>query len=212
MSSELEDLASSVLAYDAEAARNAAERVLAAGIDPLAAIEKGLAKGVKELGKRFEKGEIFLPHLVAGAEAMKAAMSILEPRIAEGKKRKSSGKLVIGTVHGDIHDIGKNLVSSMLRASGLEVHDLGRDVPNETFVEKVRQLKPQLLGLSALMMTTVPAQKEVIDAVKRNRLKVQVMVGGAPVNAEWARKIGAEGYADNAMDAVKLADRLMKKH
>ncbi|MEM1550264.1 MAG: cobalamin-dependent protein, partial [Candidatus Methanomethylicia archaeon] len=157
-------------------------------------------------------GEIFLTELAIAAEAMKEALKIFEPAILKsGRERKVLGRIVIGTVEGDIHDIGKNIVSTLLMASGFEVIDLGVDVPVEVFVEKVKELKPDILALSALMTTTMIKMVDVIKALEREGLrdKVKVMIGGAPTSKDWAREIGADGHGVDAIEAVEVAKKLI---
>ncbi len=201
-----------VLEGEIELAGELAEKAVELGIHPLEAIEEGFTAGINEVGERFEEGDMFLPELVAAAEAMKAALAILEPLLLEQQaKRKIMGRVVIGTMLHDIHDIGKDMVASMLTAAGFEVHNLGVNVPTDTFVDKVRELKPHILGLSALLTTTMPEQEAVIKALEKEGLRqeVKVVVGGAPVNQGWADTIGADGFAENAIDAVKLARGLV---
>ncbi len=201
-----------VLEGEIELAGELAEKAVELGIHPLEAIEEGFTAGINEVGERFEQGDMFLPELVAAAEAMKAALAVLEPLLLEQQaKRKIMGRVVIGTMLHDIHDIGKDMVASMLTAAGFEVHNLGVNVPTDTFVDKVRELKPHILGLSALLTTTMPEQEAVIKALEKEGLRqeVKVVVGGAPVNQGWADTIGADGFAENAIDAVKLARGLV---
>lgn len=196
---------------DEEAARLAQEAV-SRGISPLEAINEGFSKGILEVGERFAKGIFFLPEIVMGAEAMKAAISVLEPELLRRKEeRQSLGLAVAGTVAGDIHDIGKNLVCTLLTASGFDVINLGVDVSTDTFVKEVRERQPDLLLLSALITTTMVNQRSVIQALKEAgiRDKVKVMVGGAPVTPSWAEEIEADGYAENATEAVKVAKWLV---
>jgi len=209
----IEDLRNAVINYDAEGAENLAKKALSMNIDPLKVIEEGLTVGIREVGEKFANGEIFLPELIMAAEAMKKALDVLLPELKKtGKERKVLGKVVIGTVAGDIHSIGKNIVASMLIANGFEVYDIGEDVPAEKFVEKVKELKPNIVGLSALMTTTLPEQKKVIEALKREGLrdKVKVIIGGAPTSMEWAEEIGADGWAPDASEAVKVAKKLLR--
>lgn len=189
-----------------------AREALALGIDPLDAINKGFVEGVNFVGEQFGAGEMFLPDLVMAGEAMKMAVSVLEPEMKRrGSQRANLGTVVLGTVKGDIHEIGKTLVMTMLSASGFQVHDLGVDVPAEKFIAKVREVNADIVGLSALLTTTMPGQRLVIDALVAEglRAKVKVMVGGAPVSHAWAREIGADGYGEDAMAAVALAKRLV---
>ncbi len=208
----LAKLEKGVIEGDAEAVETAAKEAVAAGLDPLDAIENGLAKGVRVVGDGFGKGELFLTDLVAAAEAMKAGLKILKPLILQRSKEvKTLGKVLIGTVAGDIHDIGKSIVASLLFANGFEVIDLGVDVPAEVFIEKVKELQPDILGLSALMTTTMLSQKDVIEGLKRAgiRDKVKVMIGGAATNLDWAREIGADAWAADAVEAVAKAKELV---
>jgi len=206
------ELKRTVLSYDVEGAMLAAKKAVEVGVDPLRAIEDGLAQGIREVGGKFGKGEIFLPELVMAAEAMKRALEVLEPELKRKKKeRKTLGRVLLGTVAGDIHSIGKTIVAAMLTANGFEVYDLGEDVPVERFVEKVRELKPDILGLSALLTTTLPAQGIVIETLKREGLRktLKVIIGGAPASKEWAEKIGADGYGANAVEAVQISKKLL---
>ncbi|MEM2015704.1 MAG: corrinoid protein [Candidatus Methanomethylicia archaeon] len=208
----LNKLMEAILNYDIEGAIKAAEEALKYGLDPIDAIENGLAKGIKIVGEKFGSGEIFLTELAIAAEAMKEALKIFEPAILKsGRERKVLGRIVIGTVEGDIHDIGKNIVSTLLMASGFEVIDLGVDVPVEVFVEKVKELKPDILALSALMTTTMIKMVDVIKALEREGLrdKVKVMIGGAPTSKDWAREIGADGHGVDAIEAVEVAKKLI---
>lgn len=184
---------------------------LAAGTEPLAIIESGLVPGMRIVGEKFSCGEYFLPNLIVAAKGMKQAMQLLEPELRNRQQAvKSPGTVVIGTVQGDIHEIGKSLVATMLAANGFEVHDLGVDVPIDKFVGTVRQTGANLVGLSSLLTTTMVMQRKVIEALAAAgvRNQVKVMVGGAPVSRKWAEEIGADGYAEDAVDAVDLAMRL----
>ena len=205
-------MAASVIDGEIEQAAVLAQKALAQGLDPIVAIEQGYAAGIRDVGERFARGECFLPHLAMGAEAMKSAMAVLEPEMARRQQERATlGRVVIGTVAGDIHEIGKTLVATMLVANGFTVKDLGVNVPAERFVEAVGQEKAQLVGLSALLTTTMLAQREVVAALERAGLRgqVKVMVGGAPVSASWAQEIGADGYAEDAVGAVRKAKELL---
>jgi trimethylamine corrinoid protein len=209
----LEKLAKMVISGDVDAAKSAVKESLRAGLDPLKIVEEGLAKGIRIIGEEYGRGEIFLTDLLMGAEVVKAGMNLINPEIQKQKKElKKVGKMVVGTVAGDIHDLGKNIVAALFSAHGFEVVDLGVDVPDQTFIEKVKELKPDILGMSALMTATIPKQLDVINALKGAGLRerVKVMVGGAAVNQDFAREIGADGYAENANDAVAKAKELIK--
>jgi corrinoid protein of di/trimethylamine methyltransferase len=205
------ELENSIKNYDKEAAIEAAKKALKMGLDPIEVIEKGLAKGLREVGTRYENGEIFMVELVAAAEAMKSAMKILEPEILKRKsERKVLGKVVLGTVAGDIHDIGKNIVASLLIAAGFEVYDLGTDVPVEKFIEKAKEVKADVIGASALLTTTMLVQKDLAEAIKRSSLDVKYIIGGAAVSPQWAEEIGA-AYAQDASSAVEVIKNLIKQ-
>ncbi len=209
-----DEMKTAVLEGEIEAAEEIARKALEMGIPPLECIEEGFVAGINEVGRLFEEGEMFLPELVAAAEVMKAALAVLEPELQKQQvTRDIPGKVVIGTMYNDIHDIGKDMVASMLTAAGFEVHNLGVNVPCETFIGKVKELKPDILGLSALLTTTMPEQKKVIEALEKEGLRqsVKVMVGGAPINQEWADSIGADGFAENAIEAVKVARSLVNE-
>ena len=201
-----------IIEGDKDEAEALAELAIKEKIDLNEVIEKGYTPGIQKVGDLWEKGEYFLPELITGAECMKAAMEVLQPELEKAKiTTKSKGKVVIGTVEGDIHDIGKSLVASMLSANGFEVIDLGADVKLETFIEKAEELNADFICLSALLTTTMLGQKKVIEILKEKNLTSQfiVLVGGAPVDQKWADGIGADGYAENAMIAVKIAKKLI---
>jgi len=202
-----------VIDGEKERAVELAQEALHLEIPPLEAIDKGYIVGIQKVGELFEKGDFFLPGLVMGAEAMQAGLAVLGPELKRRhQERERSGSAIAGTVEGDIHEIGKRLVCTMLVANGFDVLDLGPDVAAETFIEKVRELKPDLLLLSALMTTTMPEQRSVIEALKGAGLRdrVKVMVGGAAVSPSWAEEIGADGYAENAIEAVEVAKGLVE--
>jgi corrinoid protein of di/trimethylamine methyltransferase len=201
-----------VIEGNSEAAKKWTTEALNAKLDPLEAVEKGLAKGLREVGRKFEAGEMFLMQLILSGEAMKTGLEVLKPEMLRQKKQlAASGKFLIGTVEGDIHDIGKSIVAAMLTAEGFDVVDIGVDIPDRVFVEKTKELEPDILGLSALMTTTRTKQMDVIQALKQagSRNAVKVMVGGATVTPEWAQQIGADGYAEDAIDATKKARQLL---
>ena len=205
-------MAQSVVDGEVEDAERLAQEGLDAGLAPGDILDKGFVKGIEEVGDLFGKGEFFLPELVQGAEAMKAAVAVLQPALdAAGGQRSTLGVAVAGTVAGDIHEIGKTIVCSMLSAAGFTVTDVGCDVPVETFIEKVKELKPDLLLLSALLTTTMPNQQKTIEALKAEGLRdgVKVMIGGAPTTRAWADEIGADGYAEDAIEAVVTAKQVL---
>ncbi|MGD8998115.1 MAG: corrinoid protein [Anaerolineae bacterium] len=188
------------------------EGALEAGVEPLAIINQGLVPGMETVGEKFQSGEYFLPQMVIAANAMQQAMDLLEPELhARQQAVETAGTMVIGTVKGDIHEIGKSLVATMMSANGFRVYDVGVDVSAATFVDKVRETEANLLGLSALLTTTMTAQREVIQALEEAgiRDRVKVMVGGAPVTQEWAESIGADGYAEDVVGSVELGRRLV---
>ncbi len=213
MSQEMfDEMAQSIIDGEPDIAAALAKRAVAEGVDPLDAVNKGFLIGVNRVGEMFSCGEAFLPDLVLAGEAMKAAVAVLDPELAKsGLQRQTLGKVVIGTVQGDIHDIGKTLVATLLAAGGFEVYDLGVDVSAEEFAEKARHVGASIVGLSALLTTTMVNQKTVIEALDDLGLrpKVKVMVGGAPVTRTWAEQIGADGYSEDAIGAVGEAKRLM---
>jgi 5-methyltetrahydrofolate--homocysteine methyltransferase len=208
----LEKLSKSVMDGDIDTVKFLVKESLKNGVNPLEIVDKGLAKGIRTVGERYGKGEIFLTELLMGAEAMKVGMEIISPEIKKQKKElKKVGSIIIGTVAGDIHDLGKNIVAALFSAHGFDVVDLGVDVPDQKFIDKVKEIKPNILGLSALMTSTIPKQRELINLLKSSGLrdKVKVMIGGAAVNEDYARDIGADGYAENANDAVVKAKTLV---
>jgi 5-methyltetrahydrofolate--homocysteine methyltransferase len=189
-----------------------AQDSLATGIAPLDAINQGFVPGMHTVGEQFAQGKMFLPDMMASAEAMRAAMGVLDPELKKlGSERPSAGTVVLGTTKGDIHEIGKILVGTLLSAHGFRVIDLGVDVPGERFASKARDLKADIVGVSALLTTTMRNQRSVVEALDRAGLRpqVKIIVGGAPVTRRWADEIGADGYAKDAMSAVGLAQELM---
>lgn len=181
-------------------------------IPPLAIINSGLVEGLRKMGAMFEKGELFIPHLMVAAEIVEKNSDEIKPLLATGEEKENRGTVVIGTVEGDIHDLGKNLVGTMLSIGGFNVIDLGKDVPCEVFFNRVESEKANFLFLSALMTTTMTRQEEMIQMLKdRNiRDRVKIAIGGAPVTMEWADRIGADGYASDAVEAVKMAEKLLE--
>jgi corrinoid protein of di/trimethylamine methyltransferase len=201
-----------VIDGEVEEAAALAQQGLTAGLPPGEILDQGFVKGIEEVGDLFGKGEFFLPELVQGAEAMKAAVAVLQPAIdAAGGSRTTLGVALAGTVAGDIHEIGKTIVCSMLSAAGFTVTDVGCDVPVESFVAKCQELAPDLLLLSALLTTTMPNQQKTIEALKAAGLRegVKVLIGGAPTTRAWADEIGADGYAEDAIEAVATAKSIL---
>jgi trimethylamine corrinoid protein len=195
-----------------DTATELARQALANGVDPLEAVNRGFAVGITFAGEQFGCGQMFLPDLLASAEAMKAAMNVLEPEmLKQGSEREALGKVVLGTAKGDIHDIGKNLVATILSASGFQIFDLGTSVTPEQFVAKAKEVDADIVGVSALLTTTMAGQKAVIEALDRHGLRprIKAIIGGAAVTSKWAAEIGADGYSRNAIDAVELAKNLM---
>jgi corrinoid protein of di/trimethylamine methyltransferase len=209
----LKQLGEAVLNFDDELAKNLSQRVVEEGVDPVVALEEGLAKALRDVGNRFARGDAFITELIAAAQAMEAGAEVLNEEIARrGASRRAVGRFLIGTVEGDIHSIGKNIVATMLSAAGFEVIDMGVDVKTEAFVEKVGELKPDILGLSALMTTTMTKQRDVIEALRAAGLRegVKVIVGGAPVTEDWVKEIGADACGHDAGSAVQIALGLME--
>ncbi|MEE9409806.1 MAG: corrinoid protein, partial [Candidatus Heimdallarchaeota archaeon] len=193
-------------------AQELAETAIASNLDIYKFIN-AFSKAIREAGDLFEEGEFFLPELMRSAEAMKAAMTIFMPVISKDKEVRTLGRVVIGTIEGDIHDIGKTLVASLLSAEGFEVYDLGADVPISTFIDKAIEVDAHLICISALLTTTMVGQKRLINQLKEKNLRdrFKVLIGGAPVSKHWVEEIGADGTAENAVSAVKLARKLVNR-
>lgn len=206
----LNELYEAILTGKLEQAQEVTRQAIAEGVDPQSIINNYMVKGMEEIGARFEAGKAFVPNLLMSARAMKGSLELLKP-LLKGDRSSSAGKVVIGTVKGDLHDIGKNLVASMLEGCGFEVINLGVDVSSEKFIDAARANDADIICMSALLTTTMNYMKEVIAAVKASGLRdqVKVMVGGAPLNNDFAVAIGADGYSSNANDAVALARRLV---
>ena len=215
MSEELlKAMAQSIIDGEAEVAADLAKQSIEAGVDPLEAITKGYVAGVNEVGDSYACGNVFLPELVMAGEAMKAAIAVLEPELKRlGTSRETLGKVVLATVEGDIHEIGKSLVGTMLTAAGFEVYDLGVNVSTQQIIAKAEEVGADIVGLSALLTTTMVRQREVIEEMDKKGLrnKTRVMVGGAPVTKDWVQKIEADGYSEDAVGAVNMAKSLMKE-
>jgi len=199
----LEVLKDSIVNLDFDGVKEAAEEAMRMGVNPIRAVTEGLAAGLKIVGEKFERKEYFLSELIVGAEVMKEGMNIIQPHI-NGESTETKGKVVLATVRGDNHDIGKSLVATLLRVSGFEVVDLGVDVPTEAIIEAVKEHRPRILGLSALLTLTMPEMGGVIKELKAAGLRdgVKVIVGGSPVTGEFAEKIGADYRAADAIDGV----------
>ncbi len=212
MSEELyNNLKQAVIEGESEDAEKFAKEALDQKVDPLKCINLGLMTGIQEVGDLFSKGDYFLPELIMGADAMKAALEILEPALVGGQEREVVGRVVLGTVEGDLHEIGKTLVGTMLTANGFQVTDIGVDQTAEAFVKAVEENNADIVGASALLTTTMLQQKKLIEALEGAGLrdKVKVMIGGAPVTERYAEEIGADGYAEDAISSVDVAYRLM---
>jgi corrinoid protein of di/trimethylamine methyltransferase len=198
---------------DAEACAELARSALDEGLEPLRIIDEGLSAGIRVVGEKFGCGDLFLPDLMMAVEAMNAGLAIVQPVLDKMKiKKKSLGTVVMGTVFGDIHDIGKSIVSTMLEMNGYSVIDLGVNVTAKTFIEKIKEINPDVIGLSALLATTMREQKTIIEEITKEGLrdKIRIIVGGAPVSEQWSEEIGADGYGANAEMAVQLIKRLME--
>ena len=207
---DLAQLYEAILNGDAATAREVTEQALAAGVDPQSLVVERMIPAMDEVGRRFECNEFYVPELLIAARAMKSALDLLRPILAE-RGIEPVGRVVIGTVKGDLHDIGKGLVASMLEGGGFEVVDLGVDVPADQFVIKAKESNADIIAVSALLTTTMTAMKGVIDAVKQSELKdrCKIIVGGAPVTQQYADSIGADGYSSNASGAVALARKML---
>lgn len=207
---DLSKLKEAILNGDAAGATAAAKELMAASTDPLEVVTQGISPSMAEVGRRFEAGEYFVPELLVAARATKAVFEIIRPAMAR-RGTEPAGRVVIGTVKGDLHDIGKNLVAAMLEGGGFEVIDLGVNVAPERVVNAVKEKNAQLVGLSALLTTTMPEMKNAVEALKGAGLrdKVKVMIGGAPVTEQFAQEVGADGYGENAASAVGLARKLL---
>jgi corrinoid protein of di/trimethylamine methyltransferase len=215
MSEELlKEMAQSIIDGDSDLSAELAQKAVAMNMHPLDAITNGFVVGVTYIGDQFGKGEAFLPELVMAGEAMKSAVAVLEPELLKlGQAREMLGKVVLATVEGDIHEIGKTLVGTMLSASGFEVIDLGVDQPAEKIIGKALEVNANIIGMSALLTTTMVRQREVIEELDKEGLRprIKVMVGGAPITKDWVEKIKADGYSEDAIGAVKVAKELVGK-
>jgi 5-methyltetrahydrofolate--homocysteine methyltransferase len=205
---DLAGLAEAIIKGDMAGATKFTTEALAEGMAPKSVLDDGLIAGMDVIGGRFKKGEVFIPEVLIAARAMKSSMAILEPALAKAGV-EPVGRFVVGTVKGDLHDIGKNLVAMMMKGAGFEVIDLGVDVSAETFVEQVKAHNADMVGMSALLTTTMPAMEQAVKALNDSGVTVKVLVGGAPVTQEYADKIGADGFAGNAAETVELAKSLV---
>jgi 5-methyltetrahydrofolate--homocysteine methyltransferase len=207
MNERIAALREALYALDDATATSTTTELIESGESPQLVLQEGLAEAMLEIGRRWNAGEVFLPEVVAAAEIFKRCNEIVEPALIEAGGRTLGHLVVTATVKGDLHDLGKNMVGAMMKTAGFEVRDLGKDVPAETIIAAVREMQPTIVGLSALLTTTVPEQRRVIEALEAEGLRsaVKVMVGGAPVTQEWADEIGADGFAPNASEAVKVA-------
>lgn len=208
---EKKELFDAMVAYNKANLLATVDKARSAGMDPLAIIEV-LGTGMTEVGVRFERGKLFLPHVLSAADAMTAAVKVLEADLPKEAASSKIASVVIGTVEGDVHDIGKSIVSTLLQCAGFDVHDLGRDVPIPKFINEIRN-GCTMIGMSSLMTTSMVVQRDAIEKLKEEGLRdsVKVLVGGAPATQAWADKIGADGYGENANDAVQVALALAKK-
>lgn len=206
----LDSLRDAIVVIDTEAAKEAAQKIIDAQIDPRVALKHSIAEAAELVGAKFDCGELFLPHLVMAGDLMEEVGTILEKDIPPDQIQKKK-VIVIATVQGDMHSIGKNIVSTMLRSSGFIIHDMGVDVPSTAIIQKAKEVKAEMIALSSLLTTTMPYQKEVIDDLVSMRLRDQfkVMVGGGPVTRQYAESIGADGYGKDAIEALEEAKRLL---
>ena len=212
MSDILLNLSNQVQKGDSETVKELVKTAIDEGVPPMKILEEGLRPGMEEIGRKFEILEVYLPDMILAGDAMTAGVDILRPHLATGEDKAGEGLILLGTIEGDVHEIGKNIVGIMLEAAGFKIVDLGHDVPVLTFAEKVKELGPNIVGISALMTTTMVHMPRVINALEERGLRqgVKVIVGGAPVLPEWAEEIGADGYGENATEAVELVKELLK--
>jgi 5-methyltetrahydrofolate--homocysteine methyltransferase len=211
MSDDFKKMKEHVQAGETEQLKELINKALARRVAPMEIIEKALRPAMEEVGQKFETLEIFLPEMIMAADTMSAGVVILRPLLAAAGGESKVGRVVLGTVSGDVHRIGKDIVRIMMEGAGFDVTDVGHDVPDDTFVAKVKELKPNILGMSALMTTTMQNIPRVIDALKAEgvRDQVKVIVGGAPVLPNWAKEIGSDGYGENAVQAVSVSKKLV---
>ena len=207
----LKKAAQSILDLDDDAAKEIAQKALEDGMDPLEMINEGFSAGIRKMGDLFDRGEVFLPGLLIASEAMTAAVEILEAALPADRQQAKLGVIVIGTVEGDIHDIGKGIIVTMLRVHGYEVHDLGRDIPIDEFVKKARELNADVVGSSAMMTTTQIGQRKLEEALKQAGLrdKVKTMVGGAVATDHWAKRVGADFFGETPQDTIDKLEKFL---
>ncbi|MBA7693326.1 Methionine synthase [subsurface metagenome] len=198
---------------DLEKCKALALQVLDQGVNPFEAIQEGYSKGMHIVGEKFSRMEYYLPELMLCADAMKAALDVLKPRLGKGRDSGTQGTVVLGTIQGDLHDLGKNIVKTMLQAAGFDVHDLGCDVPVRKYIEKAQELNADIIAASAILTTTMAYMPDLAGLLSElgEREKFRIMVGGAPVTPEYAVEAGADGYGENAAEAVEVAKRLMRE-
>lgn len=202
---------SALVELDRDEVKGLVAKALDESIPPMEILNEGITLGLQQMGELFNEGEIFLPELLLGADITMGVMDDLSARFGVGDQIEKRGKCLIATVAGDVHDIGKSLVGMIFSASGYEIVDAGKDVPNEQLIELVKEHKPDIVGLSSLLSTTMPAQKEFVEMAKEAGIRdsIKILVGGAPVSREWAEKIGADGYAEDASTAVVEANKIL---
>lgn len=212
MAGEFQELVKAVQEGEEEQVRELINKALKDKVAPLDIIEKALRPAMEEVGEKFESLEIFLPEMMMAADAMSAGVELLKPHMSGSGSASNQGRIVLGTVQGDVHRIGKDIVRIMLEGAGFEVFDAGHDVPDDTFVSKIRETKPAILGMSSLMTTTMQNIPRVIQALESEGLRksVKVIVGGAPVLPDWAKEVGADDYGENAVQAVSISKKLAR--
>ena len=203
-----ESLAQSVVSGDPEQAKELAKAMIDAGVDPMEIINKGLVAGMDIVGPLFKSGEMYIPEVLLSAKAMAAGAEVVKPYISDSAMT-TAGTIVIGTVKGDLHDIGKNLVAMMLESSGFKVVNLGIDIPTEAFISAIKEHNPDIVAMSALLTTTMMEMKETVTAIRKEGYQVKCIIGGAPISEEFAVKIGADGYSADAASAVDLCKKLL---
>ena len=207
----LKTLIAAVLNFDEAEVRRVVEDAIEAHVAPSELIDEGLIPAIRELGEMFGRGEVFLPHMIMASEIVEDAIQLIEPHFPKGEERVPI-RIVIGTVEGDLHDLGKNVVMMMLKANGFDVYDVGRDVKAETFIQRAKELGAQIIAASSLMSTTMPYQREIVEELDRQGLreKIKIIVGGGPCHLEWAKSIGADGYGNDGAEAVQEVRRLLR--